>query len=138
MSAYRPGTKERKSGCEEINLNMHRLSSFFNVILRQVAPFWRRTFEGPNTILGLLHKATLLVFDGLTKERCIAADLVAKEVYRLRRKSGLLFTALYLKQCSSALQKADAGDPVKGLSPFPVSLTRSGYPRIIPAFHRDL
>ena len=69
-----------KRGCEEINLNMHRLSSFFNVILRQVAPFWRRTFEGPNTILGLLHKATLLVFDGLTKERCIAADLVAKEV----------------------------------------------------------
>lgn len=34
--------------------------------------------------------------------------------------------------------KAYAGDPVKGLSPFPVSLTREGYPRIIPAFHRRM
>lgn len=67
-------------------------TQLFGVILRQVAPCiinGRGTFEGPNTILGLLHKATWLVFDGLTKERCIAAYLLAKRVYRMRRKSGL-------------------------------------------------
>lgn len=36
-----------------------------------------------------------------------------------------------------SLQKAYAGDKVKPeLLPVPVSLTRSGYPRIIPSFHR--
>lgn len=79
-----------------------------------------------------------MVFDGFTKEVCIAGYLFAANVYRLRRKSGLLFTALYLKQCSSSLQKAFAGDPNSGLLPVPVSLTRSGYPRLIPRFHRQM
>ena len=78
------------------------------------------------------------MFNGLSKEYCISGYPFAKEVIRLRRKSGLLFTALYLKQCSSALMKAYANDPIVGTSPFPVSLTRSGYPRIIPAFHRRI
>lgn len=55
------------------------------------------------------------------------------------RKSGLLFTALYLKQCGSCLMMAYGG--VKRppeLLPVPVSLTRSGYPTIIPSFHRRL
>lgn len=52
----------------------------------------------------------------------------------LGRKSGWLHLALYLK---ASLQKAYAGDKVKPeLLPVPVSLTRSGYPRIIPSFHR--
>lgn len=76
------------------------------------------------------------MFDGFTKERCIAAYLFAKQVHRLCKKSGLLFTALYLKQCGLSLAKAYAGDYVPSLLPVPVSLTRSGYPRIIPAYHR--
>lgn len=57
----------------------------------------------------------------------------------LGRKSGWLHVALYLKQCAASLQKAYAGDKVKPeLLPVPVSLTRSGYPRIIPSFHRRL
>lgn len=86
----------------------------------------------------MLNKATLVVFDGFTKERCIAAYLFAKQVYRLTRKSGLLFTALYLKQCGFSLAKAYAGDYQPDLLPVPVALTRSGYPNIIPAFHRKL
>ncbi|KAL4309507.1 hypothetical protein GQ457_01G033940 [Hibiscus cannabinus] len=49
-------------------------------------------FEGPKTIIAGLNEATLLVFDDYTKERCIAAFLLAKK-------------------CASALQKAYAGDP---------------------------
>lgn len=58
---------------------------------------------------------------------------------RLRRKSGLLFLALYLKELRSSLQSAYGG--VKGARPslsVPVSLNRSGYPRIIPAHHRRI
>lgn len=54
------------------------------------------------------------------------------------QKSGLLFTALYLKKSSSSLQKAYDQDPVTGLLPFPVSLTREGYPRIIPSFQKRI
>ncbi|KAK8525519.1 hypothetical protein V6N13_057154 [Hibiscus sabdariffa] len=36
-------------------------------------------FEGPKTIIAGLNEATLLVFDDYTKERCIAAFLLAKK-----------------------------------------------------------
>lgn len=53
------------------------------------------------------------------------------------RKSGLFFTVLY--QCSSSLQRAYGGDKTPhSLLPVPVSLNRSGYPRIIPSFHRRM
>ncbi|KAG8363190.1 hypothetical protein BUALT_BualtMtG0007500 (mitochondrion) [Buddleja alternifolia] len=66
----------------------------------------------------------------------IASYLFAKSVLQIDRKSGWLHLALYLKQCSSSLQKAYGGSVTPDLSPIPVSLTRSGYPRIIPSFHR--
>ena len=48
-----------------------------------------------------------------------------------------MFLALYLKQCASSLQIAYGGDrrPHDRL-PVPVSLTRSGFPRIIQFFIR--
>lgn len=68
---------------------------------------------------------------------CIASYLFSKEVVRLVNRSGPLFTALYLKQCASSLQMAYGSSKVKpSLLPVPVSLTRGGLPRIIPAFHR--
>jgi hypothetical protein len=68
--------------------------------------------------------------------RCLAASLFCKEVVRLISKSGLLFTALYLKQCSSSLQMAYGGvKKPPELLPLPISLTRNAYPRIIPAYH---
>lgn len=79
-----------------------------------------------------------MVLNGQTKESCIAAYLLAKKVLALRQRSGLLFVALYLKQCSSFLQKAYGGDPTTGLLPVPVALTRQGYRTIIPSFHRRM
>lgn len=79
-----------------------------------------------------------MVLNGQTKESCIAAYLLAKKVLALRLRSGLLFVALYLKQCSSFLQKAYGGDPTTGLLPVPVALTRQGYRTIIPSFHRRM
>ena len=54
------------------------------------------------------------------------------------RKSGWLHVALYLKQCASCLMTAYGGEYSPALLPVPVSLTRSGYPRIIPSFHRRM
>ncbi|EEF27383.1 conserved hypothetical protein [Ricinus communis] len=42
-------------------------------------------FEGPKTIIAGLNEATLLVFDDYTKERCIAAYLLAKKVIQLAK-----------------------------------------------------
>ena len=84
-----------------------------------------------------LNKMILIVAEGLTKEFCISAYLFTKLVIRLYRKSGALFTAFYLKQCSSSLQQAYGGVKTPHtLLPVPVSLTRSGYPQILPSFHR--
>lgn len=78
-------------------------------------------------------KVTLLTLDGVTKEACIATHLFSKQ--KLVKGSGLLFTALYLKQCSSSLQTAYGGiRRPHDLLPVPVSLSRSGIPSIIPPF----
>lgn len=82
----------------------------------------------------VLNRVILVVTDGLNKELYVGVHLFAKEVIRLVRKSGFLFTALYLNvlcHCSKLMPRKT------GLLPFPVSLTRSGYPRIIPSFHRS-
>lgn len=61
--------------------------------------------------------------DGMTKELCIGAYF--RQVVRLSKKPGMLFTALYLKKCASCLQQAYGGKTYKpGLLPVPVSLTK--------------
>lgn len=85
-------------------------------------------------MMGFLNGILLVVADGLTKESCIALYLYTKEVRRLYTKSGPLFTALYLKQCSSSLQMAYGGDK---RSPERLAVpVWSGFPRIIPSFVR--
>lgn len=57
----------------------------------------------------------------------LAMTLFVKRVLSMYRKSGPLFTALYLKQCSVALQRYYAGNRVdKEMLPIYMSLTRSG------------
>jgi len=100
---------------------------------------WQRVLEHSRIMRSLLTKVLLMVQDKLSKETCIALHLYCREVSRLVRRSGLLFTALYLKQCSASLQTAYGGiKRPHELLPVPVSLNRSGYPRIIPAFHRRI
>jgi hypothetical protein len=96
-----------------------------------------RRFSG-DEVLPKYSKVILIATDGLSKDFSIGAYLFAKNVVRLARGSGLLFTALYLKLCASSLQIAYGGIRTPpGLLPTPVSLTRSGFPRIIPKHHRQ-
>lgn len=88
-------------------------------------------------MVGLFTRVQLIIQDGLTKEVCIASHLMAKRIVALGRKSGYLFVALYLKQCSTTLMMWRGGKgPVSRDLSVPVSLTSSGLPRIIPSFHR--
>lgn len=100
---------------------------------------WHKIFENLALLVSIYKKIILVVADGLTKELCIGAYLVAKQVIYLNNKSGPLFTALYLKQASVCLQQAYAGvKQPHSLLPVPVSLLRAGYPKIIPKFHRRM
>ena len=73
----------------------------------------------------------------LTVESGLAAVHFSREVRRIVRSSGLLFTSLYLKQCGVSLQRYYAGCWDKtDKQAVPVSLTRCGLPRIIPSYIR--
>lgn len=64
---------------------------------------------------------------------------MCKDIIHKYKHGGALTTALYYKQCSSSLMKAYGGIDDKAYRhslSFPISLTRKGYPRVIPSFHR--
>lgn len=94
-------------------------------------------FEHTKRLKGLLSKVPFIVSGHLSVEVGLAMTHSCRRVLSLYRKSGPLFTALYFKQCSVALQRYYAGNIVVNETlPFSVSLTRSGLPRIIPRRHR--
>lgn len=99
---------------------------------------WRNLFELVRRLKGLLLRVPLISSASITREVSLAAVHFVRHVIRLKRKSGYLFTALYLKQCGVSLQRFYAGcyDPKASIS-VPVSLTRSGIPRVIPAVLRS-
>lgn len=59
---------------------------------------WYKVLENLNLLIVIFKRITLVVSDGLTKQLCVRAYLVAKRVVELNRKSGLLFTAFYLNK----------------------------------------
>ena len=102
------------------------MKPFFNLCVNLRPIRWQRIGEDSRVLKSLLFKVTLLIQDGVTKEHCIAIHLFTKQVLRLCKGSGMLFTALYLKQCSSSLQTFYGGiKRPHDLLPVPVSLTRS-------------
>ncbi|XP_075515538.1 uncharacterized protein LOC142550184 [Primulina tabacum] len=115
-----------------------------NVLLRNIESdrkvvAWQRVLEYSRLARSLLRKGILLVLDKVTKESCITLHLFLRSVYRLGRKSGWLYCALYLKQCMSSLKIAYGGKFDKNLPlSVAVSLTGKGYPRIIPSHVRRI
>lgn len=113
------------------------MNLFSNFIEKVTKYSWRGMFEHTRRLKGLLSRVPLIVSGRLSVEVGLAMTLFVKRVLSMYRKSGPLFTALYLKQCSVALQRYYAGNRVdKEMLPIYVSLTRSGIPRIILVRHR--
>lgn len=100
---------------------------------------WRSIFEGTRRLMGLLLRVPLIVTLRLHTETGLAAVSLARFVFRHSRKSGLLHTALYLKQCSVSLQRYYAGSYRKqDTLSCVVSLTRTGIPKVIPVYLRKI
>lgn len=107
------------------------INLFTNFIERYPIYSWRGLFEESRRLKGLLSRTSLVSSGYLSCEVGLAmAAHFVKQVYALVKGSGLLFTVLYLKQCSLALQHY-YGQDVQGKHNYPVSvsLTRSGIPR---------
>lgn len=115
------------------------MKMFTDILERSPIVIWRSVFENTRRMKGMLLRALHVVSDGLTSEYCIAAYLFSQKVCHLKRKSGLLFVALYLKTCAVSLQKFYGESTYShGLLSPKVSLTRCGLPTIIPSFHRKV
>ena len=124
------------------DMKIHSSRYLFDKLLSLKTIKWHKILENLGLLVSIYKKRILIIAaDGLTKELCIGAYLVAKQVIQLNlnRRSGPLFTALYLKQAATCCKQAYAGvSQSHSLLPVPVSLTRSGYPKIIPSFHRKM
>lgn len=100
---------------------------------------WQSIFEGTRRLLGLILQVPLIVSLRLNTEIGLAAVNFSRIVFRQSRKSGLLHTALYFKQCSTSLQRYYAGCYCKSDSlSCVVGLTRSGIPTVIPKYIRKI
>lgn len=98
---------------------------------------WQRVLEHPRLAKSLLRKAVLLILDRITKEYCISLHLFLLSVYKMGNTGGWLYCALYLKQCMASLKVAYGGEFDKTLPiSTRISLTRKGYPRLIPPHAR--
>lgn len=107
-----------------------KLRSLYRSLLRVSPIRWQRIWEDSRFLVGFLKKVLLIATDGLTKETCLAVYPI--QVRTLGKRWGWLFLALYLKQCASCLMTAYGGDKkAPDFLPVSVSLTRSGYPRIV-------
>lgn len=104
----------QQCGCDSLSIASERgerrperklvMRTLFDKLLTLTSIRWQRVLEDFRVMVTILKKMVLLTLDGYTKEVCIAGYLFCKKVRHLVKGSGLLFTALYLKQCSSSLQ----------------------------------
>lgn len=117
--------------------NIQKRRSFYSIYLRLRT--WRADLEVLHRIVGLFNKVHL--FSRLTKEGSIAIYLFSRWVYEFRRRAGWRNTGLYIKASATCLMRyyyyRGSFDRSEAL-PHPISLTRCGLPRNIPAFHRKM
>lgn len=109
----------------------------FKLLERVGARGWRGVLENTRCLTGLLNKILFCITGGPSKGHCIALYSMSTRIISIARKSGLLFTGMYLKQVSFMLQWYVGGEKDKRptMSVF-ISLTRSGIPRFIPPIYR--
>nr|WJJ80270.1 RNA-dependent RNA polymerase [Cannabis sativa mitovirus 1] len=112
---------------------------FTNFVERLRQEPWRGMFEHFRLLRGFLIRIHTVIASHPTLEVAIASISFARKCKHISKHSGLLFTALYLKQCSVSLQRYYSQcEELEGdsMSVY-VSLSRSGIPRIIPKHHRN-
>lgn len=125
----------------ELPLSECKMSLFARVLDRLRLLPWSGVFEHPKRLRRFLIRIALISTGIVNREVGITTWLIAKKVYQLSKASGYLFTALYLKQCSTSLMKYYAGESPDLLNNMPsvmVKLSNAGIPAIIPVHHRHI
>lgn len=107
------------------------------------ATTWRRTFERPRRLSNWINFQFQLgvAIGHRSTEQAMLAQHLAKSFSSVMKHHGPLFLALYLKAAKLSLYKALAGDRASfkpGGKLVPVSLSRSGFPRLILPVHRKV
>lgn len=113
------------------------MKQLYSALIRASTVKWQRVLEDTRFLKGTFCKVALWNYHKLTKENCLAVHALAKRIYSMGRRSGWLHVSVYLKHASACLMMAHGGNP-KSSYPFRISLNRSGYPRIIPRYHRKV
>lgn len=106
---------------------------------------WQRILRNPKQLKRWLQYQAVVVYGKQTFEIAIIASILSRRIFTMYKHNGALFVALYLKQCTLCLKRSLSQYPHgcrDGFSPSekspPVSLTRSGMPRIILKNHRKV
>ncbi|KAK2655666.1 hypothetical protein Ddye_008718 [Dipteronia dyeriana] len=108
---------------------------------KSVGPGASTTTFRKETQKGLIHmlrevQGPLIISGSLSVEIGLAMAHFVSKVWHLKKGSGLLATALYLKKCSVALQRFYTESLIlKEPLSVPVSLTMFGLHRFIPSYH---
>lgn len=118
------------------------MGALFTNLLESIKTYsWRGVFERVRPLNSFLLRLSLAASDHITRENAIICLIFSRCVWALVRHSGLLFTSLYLKQCSTSLMRYYSGiskSELNQMSGPSVSLSRSGIPRLIPAHLRHV
>lgn len=125
---------------EEKNIKMKQLFKINAVLQRRCALEWRRLLEQSRRLVGLFNKGQLVVFGRLRKGHCLGVLYMSRQIVRLYKKNGPLFTSRYLKLCNQQFMwyvGSGTSSPPPSLE-IPISLTRCGLPRIIPPHYRKM
>lgn len=113
-------------------------------------PSWRRLFEQPKQLQGWIYFHLCAVVGSRSKELALFAHYYSHHFSILVKNNGPLWTARYMKVCKLSMYKALGGRDSTNTSlrfpnsykpsakMVPVSLSRSGLPRMILKRHRSM
>jgi len=120
---------------------LNAFSKYFSILAKRlgVVANWHRVFTTRSSAIGYLNRVPIVLLGKSGRTWVLAVISFVKFIVHMRKHRGLKGLALYLKVSHTVFIKAVAGTPIKGVFSALgtcVSVTNSGYPRVIPSAHR--
>jgi len=96
--------------------------------------------KGGRPLMRILMNSLIPVGGRRTSNWARVMVLFLRQLNLLHKSGGIQYTVLYLKACSVLLQQASAGYIIPDLTDLKcrVSRDKSGFPRLIPSYHRKM
>lgn len=120
---------------------LNAFTKYFSILAKRlgVVANWHRVFKTRSSAIGYLNRIPIVLLGKSGRTWVLAVVSFVKFVAHTRKHRGFKGLALYLKVSHTVLIKAVAGTPIRGVFSSLgtcVSVTSSGYPRVIPSAHR--